>query len=288
MKEMPFQRDYVPILMYHSISSHASRKFQPFAVPPAFFADQMAYLYQEGYTPITVSHLVSAWSQQSTRLPEKPVVLTFDDGFADFFTTALPILKHYRFTATLYVSTGFVNGTSRWLSPEKEVARVMLTWKQLVEISMSGIECGGHSHSHPQLDILSSRAAREEISQCKMLLEEHLGQKICSFAYTFGYNIAQVRQSVQAAGYTSACAVRYALCSRWDDTFALPRLMVDASMNKDKFALLLADHASVDHASSPIKAAYGIYAHARTSLWRIARRYTTLGRRRYQENPGSH
>ena len=92
--------------------------------------------------------------QEQFALPERPVVLTFDDGFADFFTEALPILQLYNFTATLYVTTGFIGSTSCWMQREGESTRLMLTWDQVSAMSASDIECGGHSHWHRQLDIL--------------------------------------------------------------------------------------------------------------------------------------
>src|SRR5690349_1364370 len=73
------QRKSIPILMYHSISDDANPKFKPFTVTPALFAQHMAYLYRRAYTPITVTQLVNTFSHESARLPEKPVVLTFDD-----------------------------------------------------------------------------------------------------------------------------------------------------------------------------------------------------------------
>src|SRR5579863_2561158 len=110
----------IPILMYHSISQNASRKFKPFTVSPELFAEHMAYLHRHAFTPVTVKQLARALAQDQSLLPERPVVLTFDDGFADFFTDALPVLKRFNFTATLYVTTGFINGTSRWLQHEGE------------------------------------------------------------------------------------------------------------------------------------------------------------------------
>src|SRR5437764_272682 len=107
MRVSPGSTQRVPILMYHSIADEASRAFRPFAVPPALFADQMAYLAQNGYTPLTVTRLVQTWAGGG-ELPARPIVLTFDDGFADFHTHALPVLYRYGFTATLYVTTGFI------------------------------------------------------------------------------------------------------------------------------------------------------------------------------------
>jgi len=257
----------MPILMYHSISCNASSRFRQFRVSPALFAEQMAYLHQQAYTPMTVTQYVRAQFQRGSALPERPIVLTFDDGVADFFTAALPVLTQHNFTATLYVPTAFVGGTRRWLQHEEETARLMLTWQQLTEISKNRIECGAHSHSHPQLDALSNTEAQAEILQSKKLLEDHLGQEIFSFAYPYGYYTARVRQLVREAGYTSACAVRHAMSSETDNPFSLARLMVAADANIEEFAALL-----TGHSSSPAAAVYKIYARVRTPIWQLVRR----------------
>src|SRR6266446_3732806 len=261
------QKKKIPILMYHSISSTINSRFRQFTVPPESFAEQMAYLHQHDYMPISVTQFVRARSQGVTALPARPVVLTFDDGFADFFTAALPVLQQYRFAATLYVATAFIGGTSRWLRYERETTRSMLTWDQLSEISASGIECGAHSHSHPQLDTLPSMAAKDEVLQSRSILEDHLGLEVLSFAYPHGYHTARVQQLVREAGYTSACAVRYAMSSETDDPFSLARLLVSPDSNGEEFAALL-----TGRSSPPVTAVYQIYARARASAWRLVRR----------------
>src|SRR5713101_5443220 len=156
--------------MYHSISQFAASKFRQFTVSPTEFANQMAYLYQQAYSPITISQFINMRSHENCVLPERPIVITFDDGFADFYTEAFPVLKQYGFKATLYVATAFVNDTSRWLWHQGEATRPMLTWEQLIAITEYGIECGAHSHSHPHLDILPRSLAQDEILQSKQIL----------------------------------------------------------------------------------------------------------------------
>jgi len=259
------EKKKIPILMYHSISRHATAKFKPFTVSPALFADQIAYLYRHSYTSITVTQFINSQSQGGPALPERPVILTFDDGFADFYIEALPVLREYNFVATLYVATGFVNGASQWLQREGETSRAMLTWRQLAEISAYGIECGGHSHSHRQLDTLSLSVARNEIVQCKELLEQHLGVQVPSFAYPFGYYTAALRRQVRAAGYTSACAVKFAMSSASTDPFALARLMVGADTSVDSFAVLLNEGRNASAVTT-------MYKRARTPVWQLLRR----------------
>lgn len=266
-----FKNKKVPILMYHSISDHATPKFKQFTVSPALFADHMAYLHQHAYTPITITQFVDALSQNnalSPALPERPVILTFDDGFADFYTEALPVLKGYGFAATLYVATAFINGTSRWLRGAGESTRPMLTWDWLSEISASGIECGAHSHHHPQLDTLPYSQAQYEIVQSKRLLEQHLGRAVSSFAYPFGYHTAAIRRQVREAGYTSACAVKYEMSSQTSDLFALGRLTVKAGTSVEALAGLLGIRGPLVVST--------MYVRARTSAWQLVRRSSAL------------
>ena len=269
------EKKKIPILMYHSISNYATSKFKQFTLSPKLFAEHMAYLHQHRYTPMTVTQFVTAQSQTGAKLPERPVILTFDDGFADFYEEALPVLRRYGFAATLYVATGFVNGTSRWLQHEGEANRPMLTWDQLREISANGIECGGHSHNHPQLDTLSPAEASREIVQSKRLLENHLGQQVLSFAYPFGYHLASIRRQVQEAGYTSACAVKYAMNSERTNPFALARVMIKSGTSLDALAAVLD--------ARNLQIIITMYSSARTSIWQVARRSSALVTHHFQE-----
>lgn len=254
----------VPILMYHSISDQATRKYAPFAIPPALFEQQLQYLQQQHYTPLTVTQFMDIRTRREQPLPEKPVLLTFDDGLEDFYTGAFSALQKYGFPATLYVVTGFMNGTSRWLLREGEGNRPMLTWEKLAEIDAGGVECGGHTHYHPQLDTIPLSRARNEIVQCKKILEDQLGHEIRSFAYPYGYHTAAVKQAVQDAGYTSACAVKYEMCSETTDPFALKRLMVGPTTDLRALEALLT--------TGYTSALTGMYKRARTPVWRVVRR----------------
>lgn len=266
-----FQKKKIPILMYHSISQNATPKFKPFTVSPRLFEDHMTYLSEHGYTPITVTQLIQTRGKKEAALPARPVVLTFDDGFADFFTDALSVLKRFGFPATLYVITAFIGSTSRWMWDEGEGTRPILTWDQLSEISLCGIECGGHTHSHRQLDILPRTVARDEIVRCKHLLEDHLGQEVLSFAYPHGYHSAITQRLVREAGYTSACAVKYEMHTEPSDPFALARLLVSAEMSIDDLAMLL-------NRQSPLPIVK-LYKQARVPLWRLVRYYSSANRK---------
>ena len=213
----------VPILLYHSISERPSAAMRPFTVPPATFREHLEAVAGSGATMLEVSEFVER--REARRLPARPAVITFDDGFADFAEHALPALVHQRLPATLYVTTGFLAGCPAGSARARPDDRA-LDWSQLKEIDAQGIEIGAHTHGHPHLDTLAPDAARQEIAGCKTILEGELGHEVASFAYPNGYSSPTVRRLVREAGYRSACAVRNTLSSSSDDRFALARLTV--------------------------------------------------------------
>ena len=219
----PYRRPIgpVPILLYHSVSNDPDPWIRRFAVAPGAFSWHLDLIAVHGATTLTVSDFVDALSGEA-ELPERPVLITFDDGFADFGATALPALREREMVATLYPATDFVGRRSPGGAP-------MLAWDDLCELAVSDdVEIGGHTVTHPQLDAIPPDRARVEIAQCKATLEDRLGPAVRAFAYPHGYSSAAVRAIVREEGYDSACAVKNAFSSIDDDRFALARLTVRA------------------------------------------------------------
>lgn len=267
-------RQLIPILLYHSIAEHVAPAYRRWAVTPTAFAAQMAYLRQQGYHVFTVSQLAQRLAATPVTLPVKTVVITFDDGLADFYSAALPLLRDYDLPATLYVTTGYVEGASRWLAAVGEGERAMMNWRQIAELPAHGIECGAHTHSHPQLDTLPRRQAHDEIHHSKRLLEERLGCPVTSFAYPHGYHDRFVQQMVQAAGFTSACGVKDAISRPDDDRLALARIIVAGEMTLSQFADRLVGRGV---ALAPR------YERPATKVWRLVRQWRAYRRQAAEE-----
>jgi peptidoglycan/xylan/chitin deacetylase (PgdA/CDA1 family) len=268
----------LPMLMYHSIGTTTMAKFRAFAVDPAEFADQMDYLNSQGYQTLTAAE-VAVRQATGTPLPERSLVLTFDDAYDDFYTAALPVLRKHGFSSTLYVPTGCV-GTTAWFNAFMggEV-HPMMSWEALRDTLTEGVEIAAHSHTHPHLDLLPAARVRDEVTRSRGLLEDRLGTAVDGFAYPFGYWNRVARAAVADVGFRYAVAVADLRMSPGDDMFTLPRLTVRAGIGVDGLARLL---------STPPTLRRRAVSRARRAASRAVRRVVPImGSRDAREGPAS-
>jgi peptidoglycan/xylan/chitin deacetylase (PgdA/CDA1 family) len=216
----------VPILMYHYIqvsTPPSDRLGFALSVTPTDFAAQMDWLTSTGYHPITLSDL-EAYLHGAVGLPSHPVILTFDDGYEDFYTRALPILKAHDFVAVAYIVSGFV-GRDGYMNAA-----------QVIEADHSGIEIGSHSVSHANLSRLSWNRLRVEVAASKEALEQLLGHPVLSFCYPSGMFNPTVVGAVQAAGYQDATTTAFGYVHALADRYAWSRVRVSGGESLDYFA----------------------------------------------------
>ncbi|MEV5439129.1 polysaccharide deacetylase family protein [Streptomyces sp. NPDC052682] len=220
----------VPILMYHAVAAAPNEATRELSVTPQAFAEQMAVLAESGCTPVTTADLAASW-RDGRALPERPVLITFDDGYEGVHRHALPALAQHGFPATLFVTTGWLRGPY----DTGGALDTMLDWDQVRELARSGVEIGGHSHRHPQLDQLSDAALRFELIHCKEIIADRLGTVPASFAYPYGYSSRRVRQAVRETGYAQALAVGNDLARRRQGPYALRRVTVRRRTGIEEF-----------------------------------------------------
>ena len=226
---------YPRILMYHDIAAdHASAK--RLSVPVDDFASQLHFLYSEGFETLTASTVACALAD-GRKLPERAVVITFDDGFADLYEIAFPILSRYNFTITVFITTEWIQDSESSRSVRRPGR--MLSWSQIRDLAGAGFEIGAHSCSHPQLDQLSKRYLEDELRISKAMLEDELQRPIAGMAYPFGYSNIGVRRMAQQQGYKYACAVGNRIIDGSWDQFALPRLTVKRGTSLHQFQRLV-------------------------------------------------
>lgn len=195
------------VLMYHMVREHISgAKFNKLRVTPAAFEKQIEWLSKQGFTFVTMQELYDHWG----RLPVKTVAITFDDGYLDNLTNALPILKKYNAKATIYV---VVDRHDRdWSSYKKahhnsgELAKeAKLDDAQVQELVASGlIEIGSHTMTHVNLGTATEQEKAYELVQSRAVLKRLTGQAVNSFAYPFGIYTSMDVQAAKRAGYVTA------------------------------------------------------------------------------------
>ncbi|SUP40171.1 polysaccharide deacetylase family protein [Veillonella criceti] len=201
----------IPVLNYHQVNDE---KFSPLTMKTSDFDAQMAYLHNQGYHAITLNQLYN-YLQHNVALPEKPVVITFDDGYVDNYEEAMPILQKYGMKATLFM-IGDSIGAPGFLNAE-----------QLKAMESNHIfDVESHTYTHKDLRSMSGEAVITEFTKSKQLLESVLGHPVEYIAYPCGFTTPQVDQLAQATGYRLAFTVDTGNVNQGENDFNLDRVPV--------------------------------------------------------------
>jgi peptidoglycan/xylan/chitin deacetylase (PgdA/CDA1 family) len=220
-----------PILMYHYV-----RELPPnttdhlgygLSIAPKLFEDELAYLAGAGYTSVSMEDLVSHITR-GTPLPPKPIVLTFDDGYSDFYMAAWPLLKKYGFGATAYLVVDFL-GKPGYLS-----------WQQTQELRDSGIEIGAHTLDHVDLAIQGLPQARRQIFDSRQILQQRLNAPVNTFAYPSGRYTTSTVKLVGEAGFSSAVTTAFGERHTTANLLTLARIRVSGGISMLNFIKNLA------------------------------------------------
>jgi peptidoglycan/xylan/chitin deacetylase (PgdA/CDA1 family) len=198
--KLPDRTLRVPILTYHRIdfpNRSLPQITQRLTVDPGDFARQMSWLKSHGYHALKQRQLFSALVGGG-RLPSKPVMITFDDGYRNVYGKASPVLARLRMNATAYVITDRISG------PDPS----FLTWGHLRRLESRGIEIGSHTVHHRALTGLTSSQARAELADSRRALERHLAHPVQWLAYPLGAVDARVVRLTRRAGYVLAMTTR--------------------------------------------------------------------------------
>jgi peptidoglycan/xylan/chitin deacetylase (PgdA/CDA1 family) len=161
----------IPILIYHHVIPGGGSPV--LHVSPGGFEQQLQYLQSNGYQSVSSADLANCL-EYGAPLPERPVILSFDDGWENQYQYAFPLLQKYGFTGTFYVVSGYLDHQN------------FMTTAQLKTMMAAGMVIGGHSRTHPTLAGLGSTRLHDEVAGSKAWLEDRLGVAIDSFAYPYG------------------------------------------------------------------------------------------------------
>ncbi|WP_434340554.1 polysaccharide deacetylase family protein [Motilimonas cestriensis] len=207
------------VLMYHSVPTLSQQATQ-YDSTLAQFKQHLALLAQLNSQVVTLNTLMTTRDSQGLQ-----IAITFDDGYLDNLTNALPALTEYQFPATLFMVTRAAPAVSQW-SPNP---KPLLSPQQLQQLDEQGWEIGGHTCHHLDLTRLSASQSQQQINNCKDDLEQQLGKAVNSFAYPFGRYQLHHEEQLAAAGFEYACTTRAGAVQPHTQPLTIPRITVFAN-----------------------------------------------------------
>lgn len=221
------------ILLYHSVEKrNTAVDTMGLAISPELFYAQMKYLKEKGANILSLPDLI-ARSMKRLPIPDKAVAITFDDGYRSVFTGALPILKEFGFTATVFINIYFL---------ENKIADNQyyhdwgaLSWEEVKQLYGAGLSIGSHAFTHGKLVGLSGQEIDYEVRQSKILIEDNTGIKINTFSYPHGSFNRRIKNIVKDSGFICSCSSIDGINNAKVDFYALKRTEIcafDSSLHK--------------------------------------------------------
>jgi len=224
----------VLVLMYHIIAEPLAAQEARYCCSPRRFAAQMRHLRESGMRLVSLEELADAFDGRG-EWPELGVAVTFDDGFADTFSNALPVIGRYRVPATMFAVADRIGASNEWMSSRGFPQRRLMSAAELRAMHGAGVAIGSHTRTHPRLPEIDAAAQREEIGGSKTRLEDTLGHSVTTFAYPYGLFDDDSRAAVATAGYRLACSTRSGFNGPEADRYLLRRVEVYGSDNLWQF-----------------------------------------------------
>jgi peptidoglycan/xylan/chitin deacetylase (PgdA/CDA1 family) len=206
-----FSSSGIPVLNYHQINNEAHNAL---TLSDSEFEAQMAYLEKSGYTAISPDQLVD-YLQHGAPLPDKPVLITFDDGYQDNYRVAYPIMQKHHMTGTIFLITDFVGHNGRYL-----------TWRQVREMRDHGFDFQSHTLTHLVLTKLSDEELLSQLVKSREALEWRLGKKVSYMAYPGGIYDKRVVDFTKQAGYRAAFTINFGRNHKNCGLFTLNRIPI--------------------------------------------------------------
>ncbi|MEO5951805.1 MAG: polysaccharide deacetylase family protein [Chloroflexia bacterium] len=221
------------VLMYHSVSRHGAK--QRFTISPRRFGMQLKMLRLLGRRVLTLNRCIELWAA-GKMTPPRTVVITFDDGYKNLLHEAVPVLRKYRFPATLFVVAGKVGSINDWEGPG-ELRKPLLSWNELSFMEYLGLSVESHGLQHIRLTSATPEAARRDMEESRKLISASLGKWVRIIAYPYGSSNGEVEDGALAAGYAAAVTVRQGMNTLRTPRYALKRTEISGNESMPMFLL---------------------------------------------------
>lgn len=207
------------IFMYHNIDIPPKEaKLKSLYVKPNKFETQLKVLKKLGYNFVKTEDLENN--------PKKSILLTFDDGYKDFYDNAFPIIKKYNANAIVFITAGLVGTFNQWDYEKLNVRKKLMNWEEIKRVYKEGIEIGSHTLTHPFLTKIPKEKAKKEIQDSKKMLEDMLSTEITCFCYPYGDYNETIRDLVVEAGYKYAFTTKEGSLEQSDNIYEIKRVPI--------------------------------------------------------------
>ena len=220
--------------MYHRIADEGPAELSRYRTTPSAFEDQLRLLRRYGYHSITSSDL-EFHLRSGQRLSGRPVMITFDDGYQDFYDTAWPILRRNDFTAEVFIVTDKVGHSADW-DQHYGPPSPLMDWPAIRELQAQGVRFGSHLASHSGASTLPLDALLRETAGSRAVLEQKLGCDVTSIAPPFGIIDDRLWRCMELSGYTTAFTTVDRIATLSDHPLFLPRVEVFGGEDLAAFA----------------------------------------------------
>jgi peptidoglycan/xylan/chitin deacetylase (PgdA/CDA1 family) len=219
------------ILGYHEVAPLRAGMRRSLVVAPRTFASHLAYLRASGGTCVRLEDVALAITGE-VNLPKRAFALTFDDGYVGNHAHALPLLRRFGCTATVFVPSALIGETGA-AGASQPVDKMNID--QLRDVLNAGHSIGSHTLTHADLPRLSRDERREEIATSRRDLENSIGTPVTTFCYPFGRYDAETVEAVEQAGYELACTTEYGMVHAATNRYTVPRITVGDNLSLPHF-----------------------------------------------------
>lgn len=217
--------DKALVLMYHNIGiPPKGSRLRSLYVTPRMFRFQMWYLKAAGFKIVPLNEILGLID--GSVHGKKLVAITFDDGFADFYENAFPVLRQYKIPSTVFIVSDMAGRENLWDNEETGAKKKLLDWGKIIEMKDKNVAFGSHTKTHPFLSRMSEKEMEEQVTGSKKAIEEKLGLPVEHFCYPYGDYNGAVIGAVANAGYSAAFTTKRGFVHKGDNAFEIRRSFI--------------------------------------------------------------
>jgi peptidoglycan/xylan/chitin deacetylase (PgdA/CDA1 family) len=240
---LEYRRDRIPVLIYHRIVSDEDisrcRK-SSYVVSATSFGQQMLFLKERGYTTMDLNDYLY-YKEHPQQLPQKPVIISFDDGYENNYIHAYPVLKKHGFKAVVYS----IADPASPIFPQFEIPERLMSPEQMKELSENGISIQGHTATHPHLKDLADADIYRELHDCRQRLEAITGKPVVHMAVPYGSMDGRLFSIAREAGYKTLSIPGKGTVNLATDPYDIKRLSIHSTTTMEQFARLVSSPAYI-------------------------------------------